>query len=159
MDSQIKLLSSDGKEESISKSALTKHKYFSNALQGSQSELKLNDVNSETLKLVVEYLNHYATTEASAIPAVLKSNDLKSELKSDWDFNFIDAVSFEQGFHLINAGALLELDHLHDLACAKIAAFMKDKNTEDVNKEFTIECQLTAEEAKNLGLEVDDNQA
>ena len=62
-------------------------------------------------------------------------------------------LSFEQTFHLINAGLLLELDHLHDLACAKVAAFMKGKSPEDVNKEFTIECQLTQEEAKQLGLD------
>ena len=60
---------------------------------------------------------------------------------------------FEQTFHLINAGLLLELDHLHDLACAKSAAFMKGKSPEDVNKEFTIECQLTQEEAKQFGLD------
>jgi hypothetical protein len=45
------------------------------------------------------------------------------------------------------------LDHLHDLACSKIAAFMKGKTPEEVNKEFTIECQLTQEEAKELGLD------
>ena len=50
---------------------------------------------------------------------------------------------------------LLELEHyLHDLACARIAAFMKGKSPEEVNKvnkEFTIECQLTQDEAKELG--------
>lgn len=57
-------------------------------------------------------------------------------------------------FHLINAGVLLELEHyLHDLACARIAAFMKGKSPEEVNKEFTIECQLTQDEAKELGLD------
>ena len=82
----------------------------------------------------------------------MQSNDLKKEV-SPWDFKFIGPLSFEQTFHLINAGLLLELDHLHDLACAKIAAFMKGKSPEDVNKEFTIECQLTQEEAKQLGLD------
>ena len=51
-------------------------------------------------------------------------------------------------------GVLLELEHyLHDLACARIAAFMKGKSPEEVNKEFTIECQLTQDEAKELGLD------
>ena len=86
------------------------------------------------------------------IPDVLSSNDLKKEV-SDWDYKFVGPLTYEQTFHLINAGLLLELDHLHDLACAKIAAFMKGKSPEDVNKEFTIECQLTQEEAKQLGLD------
>jgi hypothetical protein len=45
------------------------------------------------------------------------------------------------------------LEHLHDLACIKIAAFMKDKAPDEINKEFTFECQLTPEEAKELGLD------
>jgi hypothetical protein len=60
---------------------------------------------------------------------------------------------------LINAALLFELVHLHDLACAKIASFMRGKTIEDINKEFTIECQLTAEDAKAIGLEVDEQQA
>ena len=83
---------------------------------------------------------------------MLSSNNLKKEV-SDWDYKFINPLTYEQTFHLINAGLLLELEHLHDLACAKIAAFMKDKTPEEVNKEFTIECQLTQEEAKQLGLD------
>ena len=79
-------------------------------------------------------------------------DEYKNEV-SQWDYKFIGPLSYEQTFHLINAGLLLELDHLHDLACAKIAAFMKGKSPEDVNKEFTIECQLTQEEAKQLGLD------
>jgi hypothetical protein len=74
-------------------------------------------------------------------------------LKSEWDVNFLESLSYEQTFHLINAAALLELQHLHDLACIKIAAFMKDKNPDEVNKEFTIECQLSTEEAQSLGLD------
>ena len=78
--------------------------------------------------------------------------ELKKDIK-EWDYQFVGPLTYEQTFHLINAGLLLELDHLHDLACAKIAAFMKGKSPEDVNKEFTIECQLTQEEAKQLGLD------
>ena len=36
-------------------------------------------------------------------------------------------------------GNLLQLTHLYELACTKIAAFMKGKSPEEVNKEFTID--------------------
>ena len=52
-----------------------------------------------------------------------------------------------------NLSNTLDLEHLHDLVCFKIAAFIKGKTPEEVNKEFIIECQLTQEEAKQLGLE------
>ena len=86
------------------------------------------------------------------MPELLKTNDLKSQI-DEWDFNFIDAISYENTFHLVNAGDLLELPHLYNLACLKIAAFMKGKSPEEVNEEFTIECQLTPEQAKSLGLD------
>ena len=86
------------------------------------------------------------------LPEVLKSNDLKAEI-GEWDFSFINPIPFENCFHLINAGSFLGLNHLYELACSKIAAFMKGKSPDEVNKEFTIECQLTQEEAKELGLE------
>ena len=86
------------------------------------------------------------------MPDKLTSSDLKTQL-TNFDYKFITPSSFEVTFHLINAGDLLELGHLHDLACIKIAAFMRDKELDEINKQFTFECQLTPEEAKELGLD------
>ena len=112
----------------------------------------MDEIKGDVLEKVAEYLNYYADKDFPTLPEVLKSNDLKSEI-GEWDFSFIDKISYENCFHLINAGLLLELNHLYDLACSKIAAFMKGKTPEEVSQEFTIECQLTQDEAKQLGLE------
>ena len=104
------------------------------------------------MTLVGEYLEQYKDKDPNKSPEVLTSNDLAKQI-DEWDFNFINKTTYEVTFHLINAGVLLELEHLHDLACAKIASFMKGKSPEEVNKEFTIECQLTQDEAKELGLD------
>ena len=148
----IKLKSSDGQQFAVTPEACGLSRYLQNQIQNGKSEIDVEDVKGEILKLVVDYLNYYSSNEIPKIPDVLQSNDLKKEV-SPWDYKFVGPLTFEQTFHLINAGLLLELDHLHDLACAKIAAFMKGKSPEDVNKEFTIECQLTQEEAKQLGLD------
>ena len=147
----ITLKSNDGKDFQLSEDACKLSKYLQ-AQTKDKKEVVLDKINGETLKLIVDYLNHYSNNEIPKIPEVLQTNDLKKEV-TEWDYKFIGPLSFEQTFHLINAGLLLELDHLHDLACARIAAFMKGKSPEDVNKEFTIECQLTQEEAKQLGLD------
>ena len=147
----VTLKSKDGKEFTLSDEALNLSKYLKEKTKD-QKELVLDDVNGETLALVVEYLNHYSTSEFSKLPTELKSTDLKSQL-SNFDYKFISPPSFETTFYLINAGLLLNLEHLHDLACIKIAAFMKDKAPDEINKEFTFECQLTPEEAKELGLD------
>jgi S-phase kinase-associated protein 1 len=148
----ITLKSNDGQEFKITEESCSLSRFLRNQIQNGKKEIEVEDIKGEILKLVVDYLNYYSKNEIPKIPDVLSSNDLKKEV-SDWDYRFVGPLSYEQTFHLINAGLLLELDHLHDLACAKIAAFMKGKSPEDVNKEFTIECQLTQEEAKQLGLD------
>ena len=148
----VTLKSNDGQEFKVTEGACALSRFLQNQIQTGKNEIEVEDIKGEILKLVVDYLNYYSNREIPKIPDVLSSNDLKNEV-SDWDYRFVGPLNYEQTFHLINAGLLLELDHLHDLACAKIAAFMKGKSPEDVNKEFTIECQLTQEEAKQLGLD------
>ena len=147
----ITLKSKDGKEFKLSQEAINLSKFLKEKTKD-KNELVLDDVNGETLALVVDYLEHYSKNELSKLPSELKSTDLKSQL-SNFDYKFISPPSFETTFYLINAGLLFELEHLHDLACIKIAAFMKDKAPDEINKEFTFECQLTPEEAKELGLD------
>ena len=146
----VTLISNDGQEFKVTEEACALSRFLQNQIQNGKNEIEVEDIKGEILKLVVDYLNYQ--NDIPKIPDVLSSNDLKKEV-SDWDYKFVGPLTYEQTFHLINAGLLLELDHLHDLACAKIAAFMKGKSPEDVNKEFTIECQLTQEEAKQLGLD------
>ena len=148
----INLKSNDGKSFEVSEDGCKKSKYLQNQIESGKTEIVLEDIKGETLEKVAEYINYYADKDTPKLPEVLQSNDLQSEV-GEWDFNFINPVSYENTFHLINAGLSLELDHLYDLSCAKIAAFMKGKTPEEVNKEFTIECQLTQEEAKQLGLD------
>ena len=114
------LKSSDGKEFKTSTQSCALSRFLQNQIQNGKNEIEVEDVKGEILKLVVDYLDYY---NKNKIPKILSSKDLKKEV-SDWDYKFIGPLSYEQTFHLINAGLLLELDHLHDLACAKIAAFM-----------------------------------
>lgn len=43
------------------------------------------------------------------------------------------------------------MENLHDIACARIASFMMEKNSADeVAKKFTIQCQLSVDEGVKL---------
>ena len=148
----ITLKSNDNKTFSLPENACKKSAYLEKLIKEGKSQIVLDEIKGEVLEKIVEYLKYYSDKDFPKLPEVLKSNDLKSEI-GDWDFNFINPLSYEICFHLINAGSLLELNHLYELACTKIAAFMKGKSPDEVNKEFTIECQLTQEEAKELGLD------
>ena len=148
----IKLKSSDGQVFEVPDNCCMKSNYLKKIIEGGKTDIKLKEIKGEILTKVVEYLTYYADKDFPTLPEILKTNDLKSEI-NEWDFSFIDPISYENTFHLINAGDELEIEHLYNLACLKIAAFMKGKSPEQVNEEFTIECQLTPEQAKSLGLD------
>ena len=147
----IILKSKDGKEFQLSKEACELSKYLKGKIEG-KKEIVLDSINGETLKLIVDYLDHYSKNPISKLPEKLKNSDLKSQL-CNFDYKFISPPSYEITFHLINASLLLDLVHLHDLACIKIASFMRDKQLDEINKEFSFEIQLTSKEIKDLGLE------
>ena len=148
----ITLKSNDNKTFSLPENACKKSPYLQKLISKGNKEINLDEIKGEVLEKVVEYLKYYSDKDFPTLPEVLKSNDLKAEI-GEWDFSFINPISYENCFHLINAGSLLQLNHLYELACSKIAAFMKGKTPDEVNKEFTIECQLTQDEAKELGLD------
>ena len=148
----ISLVSVDNQKFEVSEEACKKSNYIQKLIDEGKTTINFEEIKGDVLEKVAEYLNYYADKDFPVLPEVLKSNDIKSEL-NEWDFSFIDTISYENCFHLINAGLLLGLNHLYELSCSKIAAFMKGKTPEEVNKEFIIECQLTQEEAKQLGLD------
>ena len=148
----VTLKSSDGQSFQVPEESCSISRYLQGQIERGKSVIELEDVKSDILKLVINYLNYYSNNDIPKIPDVITSNDLRKQV-SAWDYKFVNGLTFEQTFNLINAGLLLELDHLHDLGCAKVAAFMKGKTPDEINKEFTIECQLTQDEATQLGLD------
>ena len=148
----VTLKSSDGRSYVISGEACKLSRYLQNYVYSGEKEIALEDVRGDVLKALAEYLQFYADKEFPPIPELVSGNDM-SKLLTPFDLRFINTLSYEQAFHLINLSNTLDLEHLHDLVCFKIAAFIKGKTPEEVNKEFIIECQLTQEEAKQLGLE------
>lgn len=158
--SEIKLIASDGEEIYVEFDVINASTYLSKLLERDpdRSSFEIKEFPSYILKLVIEYIGLTLKKKPQPIPEVLNGINLKEDLNDDLFYDYINRVDLETAFQLINAGLVLELVHLHDLACSKIASFMKGKSVDDINKEFSIECQLTAEEAKTIGLEVDDQQ-
>jgi hypothetical protein len=124
----VSLVSSDNEERTVSNNAIRRSKYLVQAAEANQGKPLKLEVNTKVLEIVVDYLNHYEKQDPQPVPQVLKTNDLRNEIKNEFDVNLVSTPNFETIFHLINAAATLELEHLHDLACARVAAFMKDKS-------------------------------
>jgi hypothetical protein len=144
----VNLKSSEGKIVEFSESLVKLSEFLQEKIK---EKSPIIDLPQNVLLKVKEYLENIDEAKKTQIPKTLEKPILKENV-GEWNAQFIDVNDFEIVFNLINAGLIFKLDHLHDLACAKIAQFMKDNSPEEVQKEFTIECQITSEEAKELGL-------
>ena len=148
----IILKSQDGKIVEISNDSAANSKFlYSKIGSGETIDMQFPE---NVLQCVKDFLDNFDKVKKEKIEAPVENKELKSIL-GEWSSEFIEKTSFETNFHLINAALTLELENLHDIACVRIAVFMRDKTPEEVQKEFTIECQITSEEAKALGLETD----
>ena len=99
----IKINSNDGQSFEASEEGCKKSNYLKNLIGEDKTEITLKEIKGEVLAKVVEYLNYYADKDFPTLPETLKNNDLKSEI-TEWDFSFIDPISYENTFHLIIAG-------------------------------------------------------
>ena len=91
----ITLKSNDGQEFKINEEACVLSRFLKNQIQGGEKEIEVEDIKGEILKLVVDFLNYYSQNEMPKIPDVLSSNYLKKEV-SEWDFRFIEPLSYEK---------------------------------------------------------------
>lgn len=154
MSNKHKLKSITDEEFEVEEELLKK----TNLLKNKTEDIIKVELSSQILKKVIEFLNIMKDEKINdKIQEPLPDKNL-NEILDDKVYKFINDLPFEEIFELINAGAYLENHFLHDVGCAKIAHFMKGKDPEEINQHFTIECQLTNEEAKELGLDVDDDQ-
>jgi hypothetical protein len=144
----VVLKSSDGRNVEFDENLVKLSEFLQEKIKENNPSI---DFPESVLVKVKEYLENIDEAKKTQIPKLLEKLTLKDNV-GEWNANFIDVKDFEIVFNLINAGLIFKLEHLHDLACAKIAHFMKENTPEDVQKEFTIECQITSEEAKDLGL-------
>ena len=149
----VVLKGSDNQSVKVPDSALRACPYLQNCVINGRNEIALDEFKTDVLRILVQYLMYYSKNDLPEIPEIIRANADIRTLLTSFDFSFATSINYEQAFNLINLANILDLPHLHDLACFKIAAFLRNKTPEEVNKEFIIECQLTQEEARELGLE------
>lgn len=144
----ITLISSDKKPVIFENNLIE----YSEYLKGLKKDTNI-DFKEDILIKVKEYLSNYDTAIATPIPKILTKSNFSEDV-GDWNAEYIQSMNFENVFHLTNAGNIFKLQHLHELACARIAFFMRENNSPDeVAKEFTIQCILTQDEVKEMGFD------
>lgn len=150
----ITLKSKDKESFEIPNELCKLSKYLQNEIDNGKTEIQLKDIKGDIIELIIKYLQEYQDKKPAKVPKSFQSNDLNKEL-SEFDAKFISEVSFENTIHLINASVFLNLQELHDVACSKISSFIIGKTPQEIKEQFTLSLELTEEEAKELGIEID----
>ena len=150
-DSKVILISSDSKTFEISAKAAKRSKLIKESIEDSKEdivEFQVNNVKSDVLKKVVEYLEHYKDEEPKEIEKPLPSADFK-ECVGEWDYNCMD-IPLDSIFEIILASNYLDIPPLLELASAKNASIIKGKTTQEIRGTYGIINDFTPEEEQQI---------
>ena len=89
--SEIKLKSNDEKEFLISEKAVKRSKLVEGIIQDYEDNkiIPLPDVNGKILQKIVDYLNHYESSEPKKIEKPLRKYKMEQNFDK-WDYNCFD---------------------------------------------------------------------
>jgi len=148
MDGEITLKSKDGAEVKLSKKNAELSTYIKDNMEDNKP-LDIKEVDEKTLKIIVDFLNHYAGVAPKELEKPLKTTNLK-EILDEYSCDFLDKLSVEDVSNL-NVGAnYMEIQCLLDIVCAKVAVLCKDKTDEEIITLFNIKETFTEEEKTKI---------
>ena len=155
MDKLITLVSSDGEKMQISAKAAQKSQLVKGIIEDypDDAEVPLNNVKSNILKKIKEYLEHYQESDPKEIERPLASQNYQ-DCVEPWDYEFIN-VDLDLIFEIILAANYMDIKPLLELASSKIASIIKGKTPEEIRKTFNIQNDFTPEEEQQIR---DENQ-
>ena len=112
------------------------------------AEVPLNNVKSNILKKIKEYLEHYQESDPKEIERPLASQNYQ-DCVEPWDYEFIN-VDLDLIFEIILAANYMDIKPLLELASSKVASIIKGKTPEEIRKTFNIQNDFTPEEEQQI---------
>jgi len=140
----LTLKSKDGVEYKISKKNAELSIFISTHISGNDP-IEVKEVEGKTLKLIVDFLNHYQGVQPKELEKPLKSTILK-EILDDWAYEFVEKLDVEDITNLTIGSNYMEIQSLLDLVCAKVAVMCKDKTDDQIIALFNVKETFTEEE-------------
>jgi S-phase kinase-associated protein 1 len=150
MDKMLTLVSSEGEKMQISVKAAQRSQMIKRIIDDfpNETEIPLENVRSNILKKIKEYLDHYQDTDPKEIERPLASQNFQ-ECVDPWDFEFIN-VDLDLIFEIILASNYMDIKPLLELASSKVASIIKGKTPEEIRKTFNIQNDFTPEEEQQI---------
>ena len=117
---------------------------------GKEGEIPIPNIQLPILKKVLEFCEHYRNSNPKEIKKPLVSMELSENGVDEWDVKFIEMERVDDLIDLIVAANFLDIESLVNLACAKIATFIKGKPVEEIRDVFSIQNDFTPQEEAQL---------
>jgi S-phase kinase-associated protein 1 len=102
-------------------------------LEGSVSNEVPVAVNADTLKKVVEWLEH-SKDKFDDEPVVVNEEDRKLPELDEWDNTFCDGLDDDAKVNMILAANLMDIKPLLDIVCISVANLVKGQSPEELRK-------------------------
>ena len=146
----LTLVSSEGEKMQISVKAAQRSQMIKRIIDDfpNETEIPLENVRSNILKKIKEYLDHYQDTDPKEIERPLASQNFQ-ECVDPWDFEFIN-VDLDLIFEIMLASNYMDIKPLLELATSKVASIIKGKTPEEIRKTFNIQKEFTPEEQQQI---------
>ena len=97
-------------------------------------EIPLPNVSASIMKNILTFTRQYTKEPMAKIPRPLPSIDL-GQVVDSWYVDYIESIDKEQPLHdLIKAADYLDIEPLIDLACARVAVLIRDKEPAEIKK-------------------------
>ena len=146
----LTLVSSEGEKMQISVKAAQRSQMIKRIIDDfpNETEIPLENVRSNILKKIKEYLDHYQDTDPKEIERPLASQNYQ-ECVDPWDFEFIN-VDLDLIFEIMLASNYMDIKPLLELATSKVASIIKGKTPEEIRKTFNIQKEFTPEEQQQI---------
>ena len=142
----ITLVSSDNENFHVEKSLAMEIGAVRNVLEDFEDEkiIPLSNVNKETMKKVIDFIEHH-----HQYTFLTRNEYEKKGVLTSWDMSFFD-MEQQKLFELIIAANLLDVQELFDLGCKYIAELIKGKSVDELRKTFGIVNDFTKEEEEDI---------
>lgn len=119
-----------------------------------EDDFPIPKVDSDTLKLVVEYCTKYTETPMDVIDTPLKGETIEEIVTPQWYATWCKAMDRQTVFNLVAAANYLDIKPLLDLTCLGVAVEIKGKSVEELREIFHIqqpsdECKEPEEDAQS----------
>ena len=127
-------------------------KLLSNLLEEfkNEEELNISEIDGETLKIIAEYLNHYAEKEPKEVSKPLVRYEIDF-LYGTWEKKFIYKFKEKyQIWRILEAANYLGISSLLDLGSSYVACLIRDYSSKEILDYFELEEDMTEQEVEQM---------